>query len=201
MTTTPYKFQLDAIAEELERATAKFPTWPTDPMHALAVLGEEFGELTKAVLQTMYEPSKIRAGELRKEALQTAAMAVRFLVSLDSGAYVYAQSLQHHQAGAAPLPHPALADAPSFDEAPPSMQYLVGELFEHHEDGPMVGWYWFDIEPVFDFEHGWVIDGPDTQAIGAGTSPAPAGYGGSATDEGAYESYAACILKRPGVSP
>ena len=32
-----------AIYEELDRAIAKFPTWPTDPLHALAVLGEEFG--------------------------------------------------------------------------------------------------------------------------------------------------------------
>ena len=38
---------LHEILAELERATEKFPTWPTDPLHALAVLGEEFDELTK----------------------------------------------------------------------------------------------------------------------------------------------------------
>ncbi len=37
---------IEAVKAELTRATAKFPTWPTDPLHALAVLGEEFGELT-----------------------------------------------------------------------------------------------------------------------------------------------------------
>ena len=37
----------DRITAELARAVKKFPTWPTDPLHALAVLGEEFGELTK----------------------------------------------------------------------------------------------------------------------------------------------------------
>lgn len=48
----------DHVQDEMARAVAKFPTWPTDPFHALAVLGEEFGELTKAVLQHTYEPHK-----------------------------------------------------------------------------------------------------------------------------------------------
>ena len=34
---------LNEVLAELNRATTKFPTWPTDPLHALAVLGEEFG--------------------------------------------------------------------------------------------------------------------------------------------------------------
>jgi hypothetical protein len=32
-----------AVLAELDRATRKFPTWPTDPLHAVAVLGEEAG--------------------------------------------------------------------------------------------------------------------------------------------------------------
>lgn len=88
----------EALAE-VERATRKFPTWPTDPLHALAVLGEEFGELTKAVLQTVYEPHKVEPGELRTEAIQTAAMALRFFASLD--AYRFERSEQHHQSLAA----------------------------------------------------------------------------------------------------
>jgi len=62
------------ILKEVERATKKFPTWPTDPLHAVAVLGEEFGELTKAVLQFTYEPHKTTLDEIRVEAVQTAAM-------------------------------------------------------------------------------------------------------------------------------
>ena len=54
---------------------------------ALAVLGEEFGELTKDVLQMTYEPGKTNAENVRKEAIQTAAMALRFVASLD--AYIY----------------------------------------------------------------------------------------------------------------
>lgn len=84
------------ILDEVARATHKFPTWPTDPLHAIAVLGEEFGELTKAVLQTTYEPHKVKDGELHMEAIQTAAMALRFVTSLSS--YEFTRCDQHSQA-------------------------------------------------------------------------------------------------------
>ena len=87
------------ILAELERAMRKFPTWPTDPLHALAVLGEEFGELTKDVLQLTYEPHKTSRDNVRKEAMQTAAMALRFAASLD--AYEYQPGVQHSQDGKA----------------------------------------------------------------------------------------------------
>lgn len=83
------------VLAELERAMRKFPTWPTDPLHALAVLGEEFGELTKDVLQLTYEPHKTSRENVRTEAIQTAAMALRFAASLD--AYQYARGVQHSQ--------------------------------------------------------------------------------------------------------
>jgi len=84
------------VSEELARAVQKFPMWPTDPLHALAILGEEFGELTKAVLQYTYESHKgVTRGDIRTEAIQTAAMALRFAMSLNS--YVYAQHDQHAQ--------------------------------------------------------------------------------------------------------
>lgn len=86
---------ISVVWSELERAIAKFPGWPTDPLHALAVLGEEFGELTKDVLQMTYEPGKTTAENVRKEAIQTAAMALRFAVSLDD--YIYKAGEQHRQ--------------------------------------------------------------------------------------------------------
>lgn len=86
------------VLAEVERATVKFPTWPTDPLHALAVLGEEFGELTKAMLQLTYEPHKTSKGEVRAEAIQTAAMALRLAMSLD--VYEYKPAQQHSQASA-----------------------------------------------------------------------------------------------------
>ncbi len=84
----------EAVKAELTRAITKFPTWPTDPFHALAVLGEEVGELTQAVLQTVYEPGKSDFDDVRKEAVQVAAMAIRFIRSLD--VYKF-QKGEHHE--------------------------------------------------------------------------------------------------------
>lgn len=86
----------DPIIAEVARAMRKFPTWPTDPIHALAVLGEEFGELTKEALQLTYEPHKSTLADFRKEAIQTAAMALRFVASLDD--YKFSPGAQHSQA-------------------------------------------------------------------------------------------------------
>ena len=89
---------MQEVRAELERATAKFPTWPSDPLHALAVLGEEFGELTKAMLQHTYEPHKrVTAEDIRDEAIQTAAMALRLAMSLPC--YQYRRAPQRSQGG------------------------------------------------------------------------------------------------------
>jgi len=96
--TVPREPVDSAVITELEKAVRKFPTWPTDPIHALAVLGEEYGELNKAVLQMTYEPHKTSLDEVRTEAIQTAAMSLRFLKSLD--AYEYKRGEQHTQASA-----------------------------------------------------------------------------------------------------
>ena len=61
----------------------------------MAVLGEEFGELTKDVLQLTYEPGKTTKENLRIEAIQTAAMAIRFLMSIDT--YMFEEQDQHEQ--------------------------------------------------------------------------------------------------------
>lgn len=83
------------ILKEIAKARHKFPTWPTDPLHALAVLGEEFGELTKAVVEHTYEPEKSTYEDVEKEAIQTAAMAIRFLSSLPR--YKFKGCQQHRQ--------------------------------------------------------------------------------------------------------
>ncbi len=86
---------VNEVLAEIARATKKFPGWPTDPLHALAVLGEEFGELTRAMLQRTYEPHKATTEDVRTEAVQTAAMALRLLFSLDC--YEYKPCAQHAQ--------------------------------------------------------------------------------------------------------
>lgn len=87
---------INQVLNELKRAKEKFPTWPTDPLHALTVVGEEYGELQKAVLQHVYEPGKaVSRQDIREEAIQTAAMAIRFAESLTW--YEYEPGKQHTQ--------------------------------------------------------------------------------------------------------
>jgi NTP pyrophosphatase (non-canonical NTP hydrolase) len=86
---------LDEVLAEVNRATTKFPTWPTDPIHACNVLIEEAGELAKAVNEHTYEPHKTSKDDVKKEALQVAAMALRFLMSFSK--YEYRRSGQHEQ--------------------------------------------------------------------------------------------------------
>lgn len=76
---------VNEVLTELARALDKFPTWPLDPVHALAVVAEELGETQKEVLQLTYEPGKTTVKALRKEAIQTAAMSLRFLIGLERG--------------------------------------------------------------------------------------------------------------------
>lgn len=97
-TPAPRRFDGSAlllVCAEVDRATAKFPTWPTDALHAVAVVAEEMGELQKEVLQMTYEPHKSTPESVRKEAVQLAAMSLRFLMSLDR--YEYAPRPQHSQ--------------------------------------------------------------------------------------------------------
>lgn len=91
---------IQAVMDELQRATIKFPTWPTDPLHALGVVHEEVGELSKEVLQLVYEPHKTSPAKVREEAIQAAAMALRFAMSLDT--YQYTPGAQHEQAPEGP---------------------------------------------------------------------------------------------------
>lgn len=86
---------LAMVRDEIKRATAKFPTWPTDPLHASGVVQEEAGELAKAVLQAVYEPHKSTPDAVVTEAFQTAAMAVRFLMSMTR--YDWTPGVQHRQ--------------------------------------------------------------------------------------------------------
>jgi len=83
------------IMAEVEKATRKFPTWPTRIIDAGNVVSEEAGELAKACLQVTYEPHKETLEGVRMEALQTAAMAFRFLCSMDR--YDATPGEQHEQ--------------------------------------------------------------------------------------------------------
>lgn len=83
------------IFEEIKRASGIFPEWPTDPLHAIAIVGEEFGELTKDMLQMTYEPHKTDHSKIRTEAIQTASSIIRLIASLNR--YEYAPCPSHRQ--------------------------------------------------------------------------------------------------------
>ena len=76
------------ILKELKRAKKKHPNWPDHIVAQAAIVSEESGELTRAALQWKYERAPDEEGQarqredLRKEATQTAAMAIRFLENL-----------------------------------------------------------------------------------------------------------------------
>lgn len=75
------------ILQELKRAEAKFPRWPTDVVHGAAIVVEEAGESLKAANELFWESERI-VGEiamasLREELIQTAAMACRMINYLD----------------------------------------------------------------------------------------------------------------------
>ncbi len=92
---SPIAALIPEIEAELAKATTKFPTWPTDPVHAAGVVGEEYGELQQAILEHTYEPHKSTKEDVRKEAIQVAAMAIRFLRSMDT--YEFKPCAQHAQ--------------------------------------------------------------------------------------------------------
>ena len=71
------------VEAELHRAIEKHPAWPESVYTQLAIIGEEFGELQQAVLQQEYEDG--RRAAIKEEAVQLAAMAVRFLANLEDG--------------------------------------------------------------------------------------------------------------------
>lgn len=83
------------FGNELDRAVKKFPCWPNDPLHAVAILNEEVGELNKALLECVYEKHKATTDDVEKELIQVGAMVLRFFHSLDR--YIFIKSIQHKQ--------------------------------------------------------------------------------------------------------
>lgn len=69
---------LIALYTEFVFAKNQHPVWPTDQIHAAAIVTEEAGELIKASLQAVYEDKKW--DNMHKEALQTGATVIRFVI-------------------------------------------------------------------------------------------------------------------------
>lgn len=72
-----------AIQTELRYAISTYPGWPDDIVHAAAIVAEEAGELLQVANNVRWQHKDGGSvAKLRKEAIQTAAMAVRFLLNL-----------------------------------------------------------------------------------------------------------------------
>ena len=69
------------IQDELERAIAIHPDYPSDIFKQLAIMQEEAGEVTKAVLD--YSDSKDSLEHIKEELIQTAAMCVRMILNIE----------------------------------------------------------------------------------------------------------------------
>lgn len=68
------------IDAELKRAEKKHPDFPTDMFRQVAIMNEEAGEVTKAVLHYHYEGGSLK--DVKEELIQTAAMCMRMLGAL-----------------------------------------------------------------------------------------------------------------------
>lgn len=68
------------IDSELIKAKKKHPHFPDDMFKQLAILQEEAGEVTKAVMHLHYEGGSVE--DVKMELIQTAAMCVRMLENL-----------------------------------------------------------------------------------------------------------------------
>lgn len=94
---------LTDILDTLAKAKQKFPNWPFDPIHQVAIMQEEAGEAVRASIEMVYatgmEPQHLR-DELKKELLQTAAMCLRCLQHLyESKPLIFTNTSEYRQDG------------------------------------------------------------------------------------------------------
>lgn len=73
---------LALILEELDCAENAHPKWPDDLVHAAAVVTEEAGELLKEANNVQFGHKGSTMDEVKNEAIQTGAMAIRFLLNM-----------------------------------------------------------------------------------------------------------------------
>ena len=71
----------EAIEDELKSAIEKYPAWPDDKIHQVAIMNEESGEAIRAVLNHVYHNDPI--SDVRNELIQTAAMCIRCLINME----------------------------------------------------------------------------------------------------------------------
>ena len=77
---------LQLVCAEIGRAEKLHPFWPWDIVHQTAIIAEEAGECLQAGLNSAASEDKNRTACIR-EAIHTAAVAIRFLQNQDLANY------------------------------------------------------------------------------------------------------------------
>jgi hypothetical protein len=75
-------YAIDDAVGEVYNAIEKWPDYPDDIIHAAAVVCDECGEFLHEVMKLSYRDGNIDA--VRKEAIQVAATAIRFIANLEN---------------------------------------------------------------------------------------------------------------------
>ena len=79
MTSTESEI-IGEVLDELLRAETKYPDWPADLIHQVAIMQEESGEAIRAALNHVYHGEPL--ADVRAELVQTAAMCLRCLKNM-----------------------------------------------------------------------------------------------------------------------
>ena len=79
MTSTESEI-IGEVLDELLRAETKYPDWPADLIHQVAIMQEESGEAIRAALNHVYHGEPL--DDVRVELIQTAAMCLRCLKNM-----------------------------------------------------------------------------------------------------------------------
>lgn len=85
-TETDLQVTLDEVVKELHRLINDFPSWPTDPVHALGLVSEDLGQLhaetSRWIADTESPIGDDIKADVRDQAIRMVAMTLRFLVSM-----------------------------------------------------------------------------------------------------------------------
>lgn len=75
------EFQIiNEALNELASARKRYPAWPTDIVHATAVMTEEANEALKSANEVRWGHKITTLADVRKEVIQTIAMCLRLVV-------------------------------------------------------------------------------------------------------------------------
>jgi hypothetical protein len=93
MSENKQRYAVNAILLERLRQDEKWGEQNHDPITYSVILGEEYGELCQAALHAKFggDPGNDKSGEIRKEAIHCAAVALAIIECLDRGKWKWSE--------------------------------------------------------------------------------------------------------------